>query len=206
MNKKYIWMFFITIFYFSLKSAPIEFWFEQANNAYSKGQFDTAVFYYEKIIEAGVENSAVYYNYGNALFRLKKIGRARVAYEKAAVLAPLDNDIQANLKFVKANITDKIPEPERGFMEYILWRLHVLFPLNFQLLLAFIMWTIIIFFITMTFFVSHNLRLWLIYSSVLLGIIFGGLGISIGFKIYEAEKVSYAVLVVPLVDAKNEPE
>ena len=71
-------------------SAPVEHWFEQANHAYAKGQFDSAAYYYERIVESGFENSAVLFNWGNALYRLKKLGPARLAYEKAARLDPIE--------------------------------------------------------------------------------------------------------------------
>jgi tetratricopeptide (TPR) repeat protein len=187
-------------------SAPVEHWFEQANRAYAKGQFDSAASYYERIIESGLENAAVFFNWGNALYRLKKPGPARLAYEKAARLDPNDPDIAANIRFVQSNIVDRVPEPQRGFLDTVLWKLHVLFPLKSQLWIALLLWGAIALGIGWSFFTSHNLRLWLIYLSVLCGLLLSVLGGSIGVKIYESEKVAYAIVLTTSIDAKNEPD
>ncbi len=188
------------------QSAPVGLWFDQANRAYGQGQFDSAALYYERIIESGMDNAAVLYNYGNALYRLNKIGPARLAYEKANRLNPNDPDITTNIRFIQSNIVDRVPEPERGFLDTVLWKLHVLISLKTQLWIALILWSVIACCIAVSFFASRNLRLWLIYLSVLFGLLFAALGSSIGIKIYESEKISYAIVVVPSTDAKNEPD
>ncbi len=53
-------------------SAPVNVWFEKANTFYSEQKFDSAAHYYEKIIESGYQSSTVYFNCGNAWYRLKK--------------------------------------------------------------------------------------------------------------------------------------
>ncbi|MBD3314156.1 MAG: hypothetical protein GF344_00075, partial [Chitinivibrionales bacterium] len=55
-------------------SAPVDVWLRRGNEAYEAQQYDSAVVYYQKIIDAGVTNSAVHYNLGNAYFRLNKKG------------------------------------------------------------------------------------------------------------------------------------
>jgi tetratricopeptide (TPR) repeat protein len=190
----------------SVTAAPVEHWFEQANRAYAESNFDSAATLYEKILESGLDNSTVYYNLGNALYRANKPGPARLAFERASKLDPDDPDILANIKFIQSNITDRVPEPERGFLETVLWKLHVVLPLKTQLWLAFGMWSILSLCIIVALFVSRNVRLWLIYLSVLSGIILCVLGGSITYKIYEAENVAFAVVLEKTIDAKNEPQ
>jgi hypothetical protein len=55
-------------------------------------------------------------------------------------------------------------------------------------------------------FVNNNGKLGLIYGSILLSIVALAIGTSAGLKIYEKEKVSYAVLLAIASDAKNEPD
>ena len=186
--------------------APVEHWFEQGNKAYADGRFDSAVVFYEHIIESGIENAAVLYNYGNALYRLGKPGHARLVYEKALRLSPDDPEIIANIRFLQANIVDRVPEPERGFIETLLWKLHVLMPLKLQLWIALVIWSIIALLISLSLFMPHNARLWLIYLSVLSGLFLAAIGTSVGIKIYESERISYAIVLVPATDAKNEPK
>jgi tetratricopeptide (TPR) repeat protein len=187
-------------------SAPVNLWFEEANRFYSKAQYDSAVAYYDKIVSAGVTSPAVYFNLGNSYFRLKKIGLARLSYEKAFRLAPTDNDIAANIRFVSSNIVDRVPEPDRGFIETILWQLHVLMPLGLQLWFCFALLLAVSLLATASLFSSGNRRLWLIYASVLIAFVLCLSCLSTAIKIHDSETNAYAILLEPSVDAKNEPE
>ena len=198
-------LFFLLVLNTFVSGAPVEHWFEQGNAAYSNGQFDSAASYYQRIIESGTNNAAVLYNYGNSLFRLKKTGEARLAYEKAACLSPGDADIQANIKFIRSTIVDRVPEPERSFLDTILWKLHIFLPLKNQIWAALFLWSLLALFIGMFFFAAGNLRLWLIYLSVLTVLFLTVTGTSIGIKINESENISYAIVLDSSTDAKNEP-
>lgn len=189
----------------SAESAPVENWFEAGNRAYAEGQFDSAANYYEKIISAGIESAPVLYNYGNALYRLKRLGPARLAYEQAARFNPDDPDINANIRFLQSNIIDRVPEPERGFIENTLWRLHIFLPLTKQLWVALALLTLISLLVVMSLYTPRNIRLWLIYLSALSTLLFALLGSSIGIKIYQAEKSAYAIVLSSATEAKNEP-
>ncbi|NLG17858.1 MAG: hypothetical protein GX556_11045 [Fibrobacter sp.] len=188
------------------QAAPVASWFEKANQFYADQQYDSASTYYEKIVQSGVNNSTVYYNFGNACYRLKKIGLARLYFEKAARLAPGDQDITTNIRFVNSNIVDRIQEPQRGFLENIIWQMHILLSLKAQLWLSFCLLFAISVLISSCFYLSGNARLWLIYLSVLLALCLSLVGLSMGFKIYELEKVSYAIVLSPSTDARNQPD
>jgi tetratricopeptide (TPR) repeat protein len=187
-------------------SAPINLWFEQADHFYSKAQYDSAVVYYDKIVSAGITSPVVYFNLGNAYFRLKKIGLARLCYEKAFRLDPTDGDISSNVKFVSSNIVDRVPEPQRGFLETVFWQLHVLMPLRTQLWFCFTLLFVISLLSSAALFTAGNKRLWLLYLSALIAIVFCMSGLSMAIKIYDTENHAYAILLEPSVDAKNEPE
>lgn len=187
-------------------SAPVDLWFEKANQAYTNEQYDSAAFYYEKIVESGTSNSAVFYNLGNTCFRQNKIGLARYYFEKAAKLDPQDPDIVSNIRYIKANIIDKTPEQERGFIENLLWHLHIFFPLKTQLWILFSLLFIVSLFLSLSLYFSGNGRLWFIYLSILLSLMIVITGISTAVKIYELEKISYAILLDPSSEARNEPD
>lgn len=196
----------LTGFAFYTNAAPVDNWFEKANRFYDGQQFDSAMYYYEKIVESGINNSTVYYNLGNTCYRLKKIGMARLYYEKAARLSPGDQDIMSNIRFVNSNIVDRVPDPERGFLETVLWQMHIWMPLKTQLWLSFSVLLVISILVSAAFYLSGNARLWLIYLSVLLAIFLGTTGLSVGYKIYDLEKISYAILLAPSSDARNQPD
>jgi tetratricopeptide (TPR) repeat protein len=206
MKKSLFAVFFgLTLCQISL-SAPVNVWFEKANTFYSEQKFDSAAHYYEKIIESGFQSSTVYFNCGNAWYRLKKPGLARLYYEKASLLDPMDDDIRNNIRFLKSNIVDRIPEPEQSFMGMIFGQIHHLFPLYVQLWVFFGLILTLAAFLSAILFINGNGKLWLIYGSILLSLIALAIGSSAAFKIYEKEKVTFAVLLSSVSDAKNEPD
>jgi tetratricopeptide (TPR) repeat protein len=88
--------------------------YAQGNAEYQKGNFASAEQYYRQILDAGSDGSAVYYNLGNACFKLKKLGDAIYYWEKAQQRAPADRDIRENLQLANLLIVDRIetrPDP-----------------------------------------------------------------------------------------------
>jgi tetratricopeptide (TPR) repeat protein len=81
--------------------------FSAANRYYSEGSFVAAGAAYEKMIQAVGATSALYFNYGNAEFKTGHLGRAIAAYRQAALLAPSDPDIRANLEFARSQVQGK---------------------------------------------------------------------------------------------------
>jgi hypothetical protein len=91
-------------------------------------------------------------------------------------------------------------------METIFLQLHVLMPLSFQLWFCFGLLLLIALLMSAALYIRGPTRLWLIYVSSLLSLILLLSGLSMGVKIYQAEKVGYAILLEPSADAKNEPD
>jgi tetratricopeptide (TPR) repeat protein len=185
-------------------AAPVQLWYEKANGFYEQQQFDSARVYYEKIAGVGA-NADVYYNLGNSCYRLSQIGPALLYYEKALKLKPTDPDILANIRFANMNTIDRVPQPEQTFFGAIFHRLHMLLSLNTQLWLLFLTLTGISVLFSIGLFASHNARLWLGYGGAVCFLVALFLGISSGVKIYDQEKVAYAIVLAKAVDAKNEP-
>src|SRR6059036_404081 len=95
--------------------------FEQANQLYRDGKYDQAAGLYEQVISNGYESAALYYNLGNACFKLKNTPSAILNYERAKRLAPHDEDILYNLRLANLRIVDKIePIPQIFFIDW--WR------------------------------------------------------------------------------------
>lgn len=84
--------------------------FESANRLYEQGHYSDASAAYEKIIASGQLSEAVYFNLGNAYFKLGQSGRAIAAYRKAQYLNPRDPDVRANLQFARNHARGGIPE------------------------------------------------------------------------------------------------
>src|SRR4051794_37318735 len=54
--------------------------FEQANKLYEEGKFAAAADAYNALVESGSASTAIYFNRGNAFFKLGQIGRAIASY------------------------------------------------------------------------------------------------------------------------------
>ena len=89
---------------------------DQIRNAgtfYSEGKYTEAAAIYEEIISNGYASPELFYNLGNAYFKLNQIPSAILFYEKARKLNPQDEDILFNLNLANSRIIDKIePLPE----------------------------------------------------------------------------------------------
>ena len=80
--------------------------FFEANQACRNHQFQHAIDGYVRLIENGYDNGHVYYNLGNAYFRLGDLGRAILAFERARLLIPRDGDLSFNLSHARNQLQD----------------------------------------------------------------------------------------------------
>ncbi len=90
--------------------------FEEANALYNDGKFAEAIDIYESILETDVHSAELYFNLGNANYKLNNIAPSIYYYEKALQLSPNDKDINNNLAFAQKMTIDAIEKvPEVGF-------------------------------------------------------------------------------------------
>lgn len=94
--------------------------FQEANQAYTSGNFSLAVEKYEAILKENAFSKELYYNLGSSYFRLNQIGKAVLNFERALRLAPSDKDIQNNLEFSRGRIVEDI-EPISNFFIIQWW-------------------------------------------------------------------------------------
>lgn len=87
--------------------------FASANESYRAGKFSDAAGSYEAILKTGMGSAEVYFNLGNAYYRLGSVGKSIVAYERAALIEPGNDDILYNLQIARLRAVDRIdPVPE----------------------------------------------------------------------------------------------
>jgi len=79
--------------------------FNLANKLYAEGKFAAAAAAYEKILQSGAVSPALWFNFGNAEFKTGNLGKAIAAYRRAELLAPRDDEVRANLGFVRNQVT-----------------------------------------------------------------------------------------------------
>ena len=91
--------------------------FHEANQLYSEGRFQQAAELYEDLLKSGAASGEIYYNLGNAYFRLNQLGRAILSYERALRLSPQDEDLLANLSYVQSLLEQAQPAEELRWAE-----------------------------------------------------------------------------------------
>jgi len=110
-------MIFISL---SIAKADVKSVMQKGNVYYKNNQYQLAIDEYDKLIKQGYEGTSLYYNLGNAHYRLGKIGYAILYYEKALKLSPNDEDVKHNLKVARINIKDKV-ETLPTFFIFNIW-------------------------------------------------------------------------------------
>lgn len=91
-------------------SAPADSLWQAGIEAYSAGDYSLALDSWEGIVHSGEESADLYYNIGNACYKLALPGKAIANYMRALRLEPSHSDAAYNLEFVKAQTVDQIDE------------------------------------------------------------------------------------------------
>ncbi|MDR1757855.1 MAG: tetratricopeptide repeat protein [Bacteroidales bacterium] len=87
--------------------------FAMANASYQNARYEEALALYTRIVNKGYEGSVLFYNMGNACYKIGDKAHALLWYERALRLSPSNEDIKHNIAFVKQQLMDKIePLPQ----------------------------------------------------------------------------------------------
>ncbi len=81
--------------------------FDKANQCYHNKQYTEAAELYNQMIKEGVVNIDVYYNAGNAYYKLDEPGQALWCYTKALQYQPYNTSIKENLMLSKKLLQHK---------------------------------------------------------------------------------------------------
>ncbi len=88
----------------------------EADEAYQKNQFSEAAAMYEQILQTQGESADIYYNLGNAYFKMKNTPKAVLNYERALLLSPGDADIRCNLDMARSKPVENITPTAEVFI------------------------------------------------------------------------------------------
>ncbi len=97
------------------QALPDSLW-QQGTRAVAAEEFQVAVQSFERILSQGYEHEYLYYNLGNAYYRLGKTGLAIWSYEKGLQLDPGLTDLNFNLEVARLKIKDRIDLPPGFFL------------------------------------------------------------------------------------------
>ena len=180
--------------------------FEKANTLYNQEEYQEAIDAYSSILDTGQESAELYYNLGNANYKLSNIGPSIYFFEKALELRPNDEDIKNNLAFANNATIDAVDIIPEG----IIFR-----TINqFTNMLSFDTWAwlsvccivlfVILFIVYYASRMSFKKRLFFLVSWMALGIAF--FAIFFAFKQYNLVKNNqYAMIFAQESTVKSEP-
>lgn len=179
----------------------------KANKAYQEGFFENAVSLYEKVIKEGHTSSELYYNLGNAYYKLDNFPLAILYYERALKLEPGNEDIVYNLKVANNQIIDKIDQLPQLFYERWWGNLKTINSPDGWATLSIILFSV--FFLAIALFLlstSVSLRRILLPVSVVV-LFFTGVSFILALESYtEATNRKDAIVFSPALPVKSSPE
>lgn len=179
--------------------------FQQANAAYEKSDYAKASDLYRRAIDEGVADSRLFFNYANCLFRQNQLGMAILYYEKARKLDPNDPDIAYNLRFVNAQIQDKVPAPEANFLTRALAYAHGAYSINDGLWIGLSLFSLLGLAAILCLYAGAALRMALYVLMGAAGLAMLALIPSLAFKIKEQETLRYAIVLKPSIEMFSGP-
>ena len=89
--------------------------YEKGMEAYKNNQFEFSVQEFENILENGWRSSELYYNLGNAYYRLGDIAGSIWSYESCLMIEPNHHDAKYNLKLANLKVKDRVEFPDPPF-------------------------------------------------------------------------------------------
>lgn len=95
--------------------------FDEGNRQYLEGNYAAAVDAYQKALAAGYASDLLFYNLGNAYYRLDEFGQAIRYYEKARRMMPENRQLAHNLSIVRARLADQFSQVPAPFWR-VWWR------------------------------------------------------------------------------------
>ncbi len=112
MNKSYIGLLLAVMSFTAYGQESLT----QANEAYAKEDYATAVQLYEQTAQEEGVSPDLYYNLGNAYYKQREYAEAILNYERALLLNPSHEDARFNLEMANAQVVDKIDTIDRFFL------------------------------------------------------------------------------------------
>jgi tetratricopeptide (TPR) repeat protein len=93
--------------------------FDEGNRLYEEGKYADAVKAYDQLLAAGRASAALYFNRGDAQFKLGQVGEAIDSWRQAEELSPRDPDVRENLDFARTQARGGVPYRRDRWERYL---------------------------------------------------------------------------------------
>lgn len=123
-------------------SSPAQELFDKANQYYREGRYEEATDAYTRLVSDNHIRYEVYFNLANSYFKTGQLGPAILNYERARLLAPMDDDIRYNLRMAYSKTVDKIdPIPQLFYQRWWQGWLSKMSPSNWAIIAVIMTWS-----------------------------------------------------------------
>lgn len=151
---------------------------------YQQGNHMNAYIIFDGLVNEGVEDGNLFYNYANTALQYELYSKAIVFYEKALLLNPEDKQVQNNLNFARKKLDIDVVEPTYILPDFLhhFWILAILWWILLGLLAA--IWLI----------KQKRLRMYLSVILILLTIFSSTLAYDLFMQYKERQPRRYAIV------------
>ncbi|GAB4448799.1 MAG: tetratricopeptide repeat protein [Anaerolineae bacterium] len=174
------------------------------NQHYEAGAYNEAATIYETITAAGVQDSALYFNLGNAYFKSGDLGRAVLNYRRAHYLDPRDSDIRQNLTIARLQTLDRLDETGGTGLSNVVQLVEEWLTLTEAAVLALLLWLATSALLTAAI-LSRRIRKYALWAAAVPGLFLVAGLLSMANRSYRAATTPPAVVVAPEVDVTSGP-
>lgn len=191
---------------FSLITASAATTIESANVAYQSGNYQQAITLYQQALKAG-HSAELYYNLGNAYYRIGQTTEALINYERAYLYDQTDPLIKHNLDFVRAKTKDKLIPAESIFFVNWYKQLVYLTSVYGWAIVSLVMIAVSLLCLLGYLFTSYLWQRKLCFWSMLVAFLL--FIVSVGFALQQRYYITHntcAIVAVPEVHIKKAPE
>jgi tetratricopeptide (TPR) repeat protein len=105
---------YLALLFSNLIASNADSLFVRGNYYFDEEKYVKATRSYERLLNS-VEHADLYFNLGNAYYRMGEVGHAVWAYEKGLQFEPRNRDIKHNLEITNTRVKDRIDFPD-GFV------------------------------------------------------------------------------------------
>ena len=178
-----------------------------ANSLYEQGSFEEAAQAYQSLVNQGYNDSSLFYNLGNAYYKIGQNGKALLYYRKAETLAPRDADIQANLNLARSQTQDQFESGGQAFYSRLVLLSRSWLTINEMSLLALGLWfLLVLLLITRTVFTpGTRLQEGLTYALLVVAVLFVFSGATFGSRLYLDKNRPSAVVIAEEISVNSGP-
>ncbi len=177
--------------------------YEAGIEYYRIGKYEKSKNLFESILEKNWESPELYYNLGNAYYRLENVSGAVWSYEMCLHHDPTHEDAQFNLTLANINVKDRIEMPEAPFLLKLYFSIKEKFTPNMWIKIVLSLLVVLAIFSILKLYIGRS-TVSMVVDNILIFLIISSFSFSL-HSIWTNEKYDEGVIVSEAVNVYSEP-